>query len=253
MTIHTHLDKNPNGRDFVIGDIHGDKEAFLAALDSVQFNSETDRLFSLGDLVDRGNDNLYLMDLLEQDWFFAIRGNHEQMILNCFEHPQEGQYRGPDINTLGEAQLFHQLNGGRWYWEICNHTQRNDIYHLLSGLPYAITLETASGPVGLVHAEVPEGFHQWSKFVQALSADEAVRSSAIWQREKIKNALAPENPGITANENQTRYIEGVVATVHGHTGVHKPMNYGNQIWIDTGYLAGELTILNTEELAGFTN
>lgn len=41
------------GRDFVVGDIHGEFSKLSKLLSSVEFNENSDRLFSVGDLVDR--------------------------------------------------------------------------------------------------------------------------------------------------------------------------------------------------------
>ena len=46
--------KNESGRDFVIGDLHGMTEFLFKLLDYVCFDPAKDRLFSVGDLIDRG-------------------------------------------------------------------------------------------------------------------------------------------------------------------------------------------------------
>lgn len=43
---------NKNGRDFVIGDLHGCYDDFLCVLEKLEFNKEKDRMFSVGDLVE---------------------------------------------------------------------------------------------------------------------------------------------------------------------------------------------------------
>lgn len=42
------------GRDFVVGDIHGEFSKLSKLLSLVGFDEHSDRLFSVGDLVDRG-------------------------------------------------------------------------------------------------------------------------------------------------------------------------------------------------------
>ncbi|WP_183132684.1 metallophosphoesterase, partial [Pseudomonas amygdali] len=46
--------ENTVGRDFAVGDIHGHFTRLQVALDVAGFNPAVDRLFSVGDLVDRG-------------------------------------------------------------------------------------------------------------------------------------------------------------------------------------------------------
>lgn len=45
---------NTIGIDYVLGDIHGRFDLVYENLNNVGFNVETDRLFCVGDLIDRG-------------------------------------------------------------------------------------------------------------------------------------------------------------------------------------------------------
>src|SRR3546814_4769251 len=74
---------NKKGRDFVVGDIHGHFKLLTAALNNLDFNPELDRIFSVGDLIDRGPDSIDILKWLEKPWFHAVRGNHEQMLIDC--------------------------------------------------------------------------------------------------------------------------------------------------------------------------
>jgi serine/threonine protein phosphatase 1 len=67
------------GQDFVVGDIHGQHDKLVNALALVGFNFIEDRLFSVGDLVDRGKGSKKVVDLLQESWFDAVKGNHEQL------------------------------------------------------------------------------------------------------------------------------------------------------------------------------
>ena len=55
------LEENTTGRDFLCADIHGKFDPLLNALSYVEFNKD-DRLFLLGDLCDRGKQNLETLD-----------------------------------------------------------------------------------------------------------------------------------------------------------------------------------------------
>lgn len=69
---------NTTGRDFAVGDVHGHFTKLQAALDAVGFNAATDRLFSVGDLVDRGPESADVDTWLAKPWFFAVQGNHDR-------------------------------------------------------------------------------------------------------------------------------------------------------------------------------
>jgi serine/threonine protein phosphatase 1 len=63
---------NTRGRDFAVGDIHGAFRALQIALDAIGFDCAADRLFSVGDLVDRGPESARVTEWLDKPWFHAI-------------------------------------------------------------------------------------------------------------------------------------------------------------------------------------
>ena len=71
-------------RTLAIGDIHGCLTALTTLLDFAALAPE-DRLITLGDYVDRGPDTRgvidLLMDLHGKGWLIALRGNHEEMMI----------------------------------------------------------------------------------------------------------------------------------------------------------------------------
>lgn len=77
------LPRNVAGRDFVVGDLHGHRAVFEQELVRLNFDPAVDRVFSVGDLVDRGPDSLGTLALLEQPWFHAVLGNHDLMLLEA--------------------------------------------------------------------------------------------------------------------------------------------------------------------------
>ena len=80
---------NAGGRDFLIGDLHGCLDQLQAKLVQASFAPEQgDRLFAVGDLVDRGPDSLGCLNLLREPWFFSVLGNHDQMLLDALADPQ---------------------------------------------------------------------------------------------------------------------------------------------------------------------
>lgn len=77
------LPSNTEGRDFVCGDLHGMYNLLMEELNKVNFDQDEDRLFSVGDLIDRGPDSMRCLSLLHETWFFATQGNHDRMLL-CY-------------------------------------------------------------------------------------------------------------------------------------------------------------------------
>jgi serine/threonine protein phosphatase 1 len=92
---------NTVGRDFAVGDIHGCFSALQKVLDTVTFDPAVDRLFSVGDLVDRGPESHLVLEWLDKPWFHAIGGNHDHMAWR---------------SALGDPypHVDHRRHGGEW-------------------------------------------------------------------------------------------------------------------------------------------
>jgi len=73
---------------YAIGDIHGGSKTFRALLDTLALK-RSDRLYLMGDYVDRGNDSKGVLDIILQlmDAGYDVRplrGNHDDMMLRAF-------------------------------------------------------------------------------------------------------------------------------------------------------------------------
>ena len=88
---------NLSGRDFVVGDLHGCVDALRYLLREIVFDPACDRLFSVGDLIDRGRHSEQALALLDKPWFFPVLGNHEEAL--CLV--AEGVMRQSAWNALG--------------------------------------------------------------------------------------------------------------------------------------------------------
>ena len=80
----------PNGKRWVMTDIHGCLNTFLGLLEQLQL-SKTDQLFLLGDLIHKGPSSSGVLEeifRLQKIGYqvYVIRGNHEQMLIDCAEH-----------------------------------------------------------------------------------------------------------------------------------------------------------------------
>src|SRR3546814_21015130 len=94
--------RNETGRDFAVGDIHGHFSRLQALLDAVEFDPSKDRLFSVGDLVDRGPECEQALEWLARPWFHAVQGNHEDIAI-----------RFAKGNPVDRA--IYSRNGGDWF------------------------------------------------------------------------------------------------------------------------------------------
>lgn len=205
--------RNTAGRDLVVGDVHGCFSKLRAALDAVGFDPAAgDRLFSVGDLVDRGPESADVLEWLALPWFAAVQGNHEDMAI---------RWGRPGCPM--DAGLY-ALNGGAW--NIANTApERLKYSDALQALPLAIEVETAAGLVGIVHADCP--FGSWWQFTAALENQEltrayrkAIREAVLWSRDRVE----------TGDQS---VVAGAVAIVVGHTPQDEPRWLGNVLYLDT--------------------
>ena len=144
MTIQR-FETNAIGRDFAVGDIHGCFAALHKAMDTIGFDPDVDRIFSVGDLVDRGPESHEVLDWLDQPWFHAVCGNHDLMAW---------------CRALGKPflEVDHLFHGGEWLDDLSSD-EINRIGQRLAALPLALEVQTPNGPVGLMHADCP--FDDW--------------------------------------------------------------------------------------------
>lgn len=139
------IPKNDLGRDFVCGDLHGAYDRLVAFMTHVNFDKSKDRMFSVGDLVDRGPDNEACLSLLREPWFFAVQGNHEQLMWDYYNGGNYGMYWAP--------------NGGVWGHHYTDATPEGaeirTLADMANDLPVMLTVERQDGKFfHVIHAEL---------------------------------------------------------------------------------------------------
>jgi len=175
MPIYRKISQNRAGRDFVVGDVHGHLKQLQKQLDALAFDPASDRLFCLGDVVDRGPDSAAMLDLIDQKSVFSILGNHEAMMIAGFESPTDVQ--------------LHFSNGGEWFYDL-NRSEQSRLVDKVRQWPWAMAIDTSHGTAGLVHGDVPES--SWEK-VEKLTqfAAEAWAEGAAMSEPRIAMAAQP--------------------------------------------------------------
>lgn len=202
--------QNQKGRDFVVGDIHGMFSSFSKLLSQVNFDENIDRVFSVGDLVDRGSESHRVIEFLNKPWFFSIMGNHEYMLV---ESEDDEKMRDNWISYCG----------GDWWKELPKELQPR-IRKKIAKLPMAMEIETAHGNIGIVHADIPLHM-EWSYFIRQLQTDTEMQNYSLWSRNRYKRIRLD---GYCPN------IDGISKVIFGHTPTTEPIIKGNIYFIDTG-------------------
>ena len=129
----------PGGRDIVVGDVHGCFRTLERALGEIVFEPARDRLFGVGDLVNRGPHSADALKWLESRFEAVTLGNHDVAVRSWF--------RSKLLNAPEEAE--------GWLCAILPSDYRR-WWDALASLPPALTIETDHGPIGVVHAEAPD-------------------------------------------------------------------------------------------------
>ncbi|MGY3284374.1 serine/threonine protein phosphatase 1 [Pseudomonas fulva] len=211
------LPHNHAGRDFVVGDIHFKTRELHKGLQALGFDKSVDRLIAVGDLIDRGPGMLDGLKLLGEPWFFTVKGNHEQMLIDAYR---------------ANPHLPYSAHGARW-WLTINDESKPMVIDKLDSLPIAIEVETSRGVVGVVHADVPVGL-AWNDFTQSLDNPQ-IQDVALWGRERIK-------------KHHRGGVPGAWRVCVGHTWIPHSLRLGNVLALDvTGGGDGPLAIYSLQD------
>lgn len=164
------------GKVFVVGDIHGDRTQLLLQLKTLNFDFQKDMLFCAGDLVDRGNQDYKVLDLLSEPWFFSVKGNHEIMYLKARWDIPEDQL----TETQLDSREFHLKYGGEWAEELTCE-QHVEYMDAISTLPYVYDLNFGDKRIGIMHGCNPYWNTPnltWDTILKLI--DESVESEQDW-------------------------------------------------------------------------
>jgi len=207
-----HHPRNRAGRDFVIGDLHGCVDALRFLLRDVGFDAACDRLFSVGDLVDRGTQCDEALALLDKPWFYPVLGNHEDALCAVVD------------GRLSRRQWY--AIGGAWAAGVPD--SRLAAYaRRLRELPLARVVGAGDARFNVLHAE----FFGDDAGLDAGGFSGGVREQMLWGRDLALGRRPPST--------------GLSLTYCGHTPMCEVKRIGSQMFIDTGAFAaeGQLTLV----------
>lgn len=213
---------NKVGKDYIVGDIHGEFKKLKTILKKIGFNFSTDRLFSVGDLCDRGPNSEDIIEWTKYDWFIPVMGNHEVMILSYFYGGLTEEY----MRNL-KADWFINLD----------KKNKEIVVHYFNSLPVAIEINKENKKIGIVHAMCPTD--SWDKFKKLL-----------YGNTPQKMEMANEAMWSFLKEKKVKYVHDMDAIFVGHNIVSKFSIIENTYMLDTGsgYKTGQLTIFNMDTM-----
>ncbi|HAN4836734.1 TPA: serine/threonine protein phosphatase, partial [Escherichia coli] len=152
-TIYHRIDGTKYRNVWVVGDLHGCYTRLMSELHRVDFDPAQDLLISVGDLIDRGTENVECLELLQMPWFRAVMGNHERLMIDALS---------PDGNVNNWL-----MNGGQWFFMLDTDQEilAWALVELVKRLPYIIELNTGQETIVIAHADYPDNEYQFGKEV----------------------------------------------------------------------------------------
>lgn len=125
---------------YVIGDIQGCYDPLQRLLEKIHFDPSTDQLWGVGDMVNRGPQNIEVLRLLKQldHAFIGVLGNH-------------------DLHLLAVSKGYRELKNGDTIQDVLSAPDAEEILHWVQQLPLVHYDKTLNSM--LVHAGIPP---QWS-------------------------------------------------------------------------------------------
>lgn len=250
------LSSNEQGKDYVVGDLHGCYGLLERLLTKVRFDRSRDRLFSVGDLIDRGSESLRCLQLLEEPWFFAVQGNHELMMLNFFlPYLLNGRLESlEDIHNTGFLTY-----GGDWvteYFQAGQQTMSAEFNHCMAmvlDLPLVWVVGEGESRFHVIHAELVRPDYRQSQSVVYLDEDldhwleqQAIPAEAedrlLWGRTLMLSPLV--------QQDNLRMQPGLSPTFCGHTYNIKPRQALSHLCLDTGAFVSYAPDIYEEDFGG---
>ena len=258
------------GRDFVAGDIHGHFATLEHALDVLTFDPARDRLFGVGDLVDRDPRAENAIAWLEEERLKPVRGNHDQLMIGALA------YDGGELLRSGPSQWWDASGGNWWYRNRAGAAARWGGRERLAAecdrwlsawrkVPFMRTIEAGSGRIGIVHTlgstwtKPGSGpGNNWKTLETMLDAraSEARRTPArihspslgepvdeiLWGRPEIERENRDAN-------DLAAPMQGIDLVIIGHTpGLWPRWTRRNVLCIDTGVFVPEYGHLTIAEI-----
>ena len=214
-------DKEIKGKLWAVGDIHGCYNLLMNRLNEIGFDFENDLLVAVGDLVDRGTQNIECIELLSKPWFTSVRGNHEDL---CIGGLHNESYK-----------RCHVANGGEWFYMLDGQAMYN-IAKTFAELPVVLEISHNGKKFGFVHGHIEQ--NNWDEFKETFTQEPTAfrdpSELAMWGRDRLDE-----------DKKQYTHVSGVNAVIMGHTVTQRPCKRDNCYWIDTGAVHwGTMTILD---------
>lgn len=248
------IQTNNNGRDIIIGDLHGNLKALMFILNEIKFDYSNDRILSTGDLVDRGDNSLDCLRLTKEVFFESARGNHEEFLHSFFLALKEFLITTNNYGSKN-ALKFISSNGeslrsmsSEWIYDLASENKLSmsliDEIILLSDkreISHIMVANDGDRELIFTHSSLPSSLPR-----ELNSSDSLIEKSSLSGRKADvfltevlwsvnKNfVLCHQNRKELKNNLSSLYENKQPLIFHGHTVFDNVMKVNQEIFLDTG-------------------
>lgn len=126
-------------RRIMIGDVHGYYDGLMTLLEAIAPNSQ-DRVYFLGDLIDRGAQSAQVVEFVQQSSYHCLLGNHEQMLLDVMNGRASSQVKLAWLHCGGYETLASYKEGSipqhhlEWMQKLPTYVDLGDIWLVHAGV-----------------------------------------------------------------------------------------------------------------------
>ena len=206
-------------RILALGDIHGKYKKLSSVFNKVNFNPEKDFLILLGDYIDRGEENLHClqwaMKISELPNVIALRGNHEQMMLDSFP------------NGKFEPTFWLPNGGNKTYYELEEWLKHDENFltkalNFIRERPLYYRMFVGKQEYIFCHAGLKPG----------VSLESQVESDLLWIRDEFYYCY-DGNAEVVVGHTPTPYLGKIPGSANKDN--YLPVRLANKItMLDTG-------------------
>lgn len=214
---------------YVMSDLHGEYDKYLAMLKKIEFSDEKDELYIIGDILDRGKKPLEILDhIVAHKNITLLKGNHELLFQEAHE--------------TGDVVSWHYNGGLSTFSEITARGQdcEDMLYRHIKKLPIIKIVDKFI----LVHAGLyfPRGYEDISleEFIN-LQEEE----TCLWTRENVGNEKQYRDYTVVCGHTPT----SLITKTKDNSILKRP----GTIYIDCGacFFDGRLACLRLDDMKEF--
>lgn len=215
---------------YAVSDLHGEYEGFMALLDKIGFGAG-DKMYILGDVIDRGRKPAYLLEYISgQGNMEMILGNHEEMFLSYLSTGKSSALN-LWMDNGGETTLFqYGMLPQERKNSIVDYLQSRQLYKILAGFI-------------LVHAGINAAGIQGNTIEEIMERQK--KDDLLWIRSRFYRN--PALPGKTILFGHTPTV-----FIHGRHTIWRDELYRDKIGIDCGAAyGGRIGCLRLDDMEEF--